>query len=124
MSQSDSRHSSVPGGDMNTTDLPNENFENDARSDDIFAAQDEHVTILEDNIFQRVIWIKFLVLHLKVKYGLDQYVGYSKLNSEKYCFVTPLNKNYKPKTLFEASKYSHWADAMNDEMDALLRNDT
>ncbi|GKC22709.1 ribonuclease H-like domain-containing protein, partial [Tanacetum coccineum] len=28
------------------------------------------------------------------------------------------------KVFFEASKFSHWTDAMNNEMDALLRNDT
>nr|GEV62606.1 ribonuclease H-like domain-containing protein [Tanacetum cinerariifolium] len=51
MSQSDSSHSSMPGGDVNTSDFLNDNFENDAQSsDDIFAAQDEQVTTLEDNI--------------------------------------------------------------------------
>ncbi|GJS09367.1 ribonuclease H-like domain-containing protein [Tanacetum coccineum] len=50
-SQSDCSHSSVPGGDVNTADFPY-NSGNDAdRSDDIFAAQDEQVTTLEDNIF-------------------------------------------------------------------------
>ncbi|GJX60526.1 ribonuclease H-like domain-containing protein [Tanacetum coccineum] len=28
-----------------------------------------------------------------------------------------------PKTIFEALKYSHWTDAMNNKMNALLRND-
>ncbi|GJY79065.1 ribonuclease H-like domain-containing protein [Tanacetum coccineum] len=64
------------------------------------------------------------VVESKVKYGLEKYVGYSKLNSENFCFVTQLNKTREPKTYFEASKYSHWTDAMNQEMDALLRNDT
>ncbi|GJV08421.1 ribonuclease H-like domain-containing protein [Tanacetum coccineum] len=50
-SQSDSSHSSVPGGDVNTADFPN-NSGNDADSSEhIFAAQDEQVTTLEDNIF-------------------------------------------------------------------------
>ncbi|GKA76699.1 ribonuclease H-like domain-containing protein [Tanacetum coccineum] len=35
-----------------------------------------------------------------------------------------LNKNSEPKSFYEASKFSHWTNAMNDEMDALLRNDT
>ncbi|GJT17631.1 ribonuclease H-like domain-containing protein, partial [Tanacetum coccineum] len=35
-----------------------------------------------------------------------------------------LNKNYEPKSFSEASKFPHWIDAMNQEMDALLRNDT
>ncbi|GJT04608.1 ribonuclease H-like domain-containing protein [Tanacetum coccineum] len=77
MSQSDSSHSSVPGGDMNIVDFSEDNYENDAQnSDDIFATHDEHVTKVEENI-----------------------------NSE-------------------ASKFSHWTDAMNSEMNALLRNDT
>ncbi|GKD03516.1 ribonuclease H-like domain-containing protein [Tanacetum coccineum] len=49
---------------------------------------------------------------------------YSKLNTENLCFVTQLNKNSKPKTFYEAYKFTHWTDDMNDEMDALLRNDT
>ncbi|GJZ98771.1 ribonuclease H-like domain-containing protein [Tanacetum coccineum] len=35
-----------------------------------------------------------------------------------------LNKNSKPKSYPEASKFPHWIDAMNSEMDTLLRNDT
>nr|GEW16910.1 ribonuclease H-like domain-containing protein [Tanacetum cinerariifolium] len=38
--------------------------------------------------------------------------------------VIQLNKTREPKTYFEASKYSHWIDAMNQEMNALLRNGT
>ncbi|GKD05638.1 ribonuclease H-like domain-containing protein, partial [Tanacetum coccineum] len=64
------------------------------------------------------------VVESKVKYGLEKYVGYLKFNSENFCFVTQLNKTREPKTYFEAYKYSHWIDAMNQEMDALLRNDT
>ncbi|GKF16421.1 ribonuclease H-like domain-containing protein, partial [Tanacetum coccineum] len=42
-SQSDSSHSYVPGGDVNTADFPSNNSGNDAdSSDDIFATQDEH----------------------------------------------------------------------------------
>ncbi|GJY89870.1 ribonuclease H-like domain-containing protein [Tanacetum coccineum] len=51
-SQSDSSHSYVPSGDVNTADFPSNNSGNDAdSSDDIFATQDEHVTTLEENIF-------------------------------------------------------------------------
>ncbi|GJX62357.1 ribonuclease H-like domain-containing protein [Tanacetum coccineum] len=32
--------------------------------------------------------------------------------------------NDEPKSFFEASKFSHWIDAMNQEMNALHRNDT
>ncbi|GJU41593.1 ribonuclease H-like domain-containing protein [Tanacetum coccineum] len=64
------------------------------------------------------------VVESKVKYGLERYVGYSKLNSEFFCFVTQLNKTREPKSFFEASKYPHWTDAMNKKIDALLRNGT
>ncbi|GJV84864.1 putative RNA-directed DNA polymerase [Tanacetum coccineum] len=64
------------------------------------------------------------VVDSKVKYGIEKYVRYSKLNLENYCFITQLNKNFEPKSYFEASKFSHWIDAMNQEMNALLRNGT
>ncbi|GJT38848.1 ribonuclease H-like domain-containing protein [Tanacetum coccineum] len=38
--------------------------------------------------------------------------------------VEQLNKNCEPKTFYEASKFTYWTDAMNNKMDALLRNDT
>ncbi|GKB69570.1 ribonuclease H-like domain-containing protein [Tanacetum coccineum] len=110
-SQSDISHSFMHGGNTNTKGFPDENLGNDAqRSDDIFATHDENY-----NDF---------IVDSKVKYGLEKYVGYSKLNSKNYYFVTHLNKNHEPKSFFEASKFSHWTDAMNKEMDALLRNDT
>ncbi|GKF99994.1 hypothetical protein Tco_0301685, partial [Tanacetum coccineum] len=56
----------MPGGGVNTVDFSSGNFGNDARSsDDIFAARDEQITTLEDNIFLRVIWIKIPVLLLR-----------------------------------------------------------
>ncbi|GJV44175.1 ribonuclease H-like domain-containing protein, partial [Tanacetum coccineum] len=90
-----------------------DNPKNDADSSDEFVAtQNEEVAILEENIFS------------KVKYGLEKYIGYSKLKSEDYYFVTQLNKTREPKSYFEASKYPHGTDAMNQEMNALLRNGT
>nr|GEW89229.1 ribonuclease H-like domain-containing protein [Tanacetum cinerariifolium] len=38
--------------------------------------------------------------------------------------VTELNKNLEPKTYWQACKDQHWIEAMNNEMDALYRNDT
>ncbi|GJZ27721.1 ribonuclease H-like domain-containing protein, partial [Tanacetum coccineum] len=42
------------------------------------------------------------VIDFKVKYGLERYVGYSKLTFENYCFTTELNKAFKPKNYWEA----------------------
>nr|GFB07879.1 ribonuclease H-like domain-containing protein [Tanacetum cinerariifolium] len=51
-SQSNSSHSSVPGGGVDTADFPSNNSRNNVdSSDDIFATQDEQVTTLEDNVF-------------------------------------------------------------------------
>ncbi|GJS49217.1 putative reverse transcriptase domain-containing protein [Tanacetum coccineum] len=42
---------------------------------------------------------------------------------QRIIMILLLNQR-EPKTYFEASKYSHWIDAMNQEMNALLRNGT
>ncbi|GKD40542.1 putative RNA-directed DNA polymerase, partial [Tanacetum coccineum] len=60
----------------------------------------------------------------KVKYGLNRYVNYAKLNAENYSFKTNLNKTIEPKTYKEASTDSKWVEAMNLEMEALYRNGT
>ncbi|GJV67222.1 ribonuclease H-like domain-containing protein [Tanacetum coccineum] len=108
--KSDSSSSCDSGSNINTADFPVD-FGNDAySSNDFVATQNEEVATLEENIF------------LRVKCGLEKYVSYSKLNTEIFCFVSQLNKTREPKTYFEASKYSYWIDAMNQEMNALLRN--
>ncbi|GJY09667.1 ribonuclease H-like domain-containing protein [Tanacetum coccineum] len=120
---------------------------NDADSSDGLVATQHEVATLEENVFsegnldqnpsssQRVQNVRRssrqsvfpknyndFVVESKVKYDIKKYVGYSKLNSKNYCFITQLNKTREPKSYFEASKYPHWTDAMNQEMDALLRN--
>ncbi|GJS35501.1 ribonuclease H-like domain-containing protein [Tanacetum coccineum] len=106
--KSDSSSSSESGNNINTADFPVDSGNDADSSNDFVVTQDEEVATLEEN----------------VKYGLEKYVGYSKLNSKKICFISQLNKTREPKTYFEASKYSHWIDAMNQEMNALLRNGT
>ncbi|GJY04599.1 ribonuclease H-like domain-containing protein [Tanacetum coccineum] len=64
------------------------------------------------------------VIDSKVKYGLENYVSYVNLSTENKCFATELNKSLEPKSFYEASKDQHWIEAMNNEMDALYRNDT
>ncbi|GJW85607.1 ribonuclease H-like domain-containing protein [Tanacetum coccineum] len=147
--KSDSSSSSVSGSNINTADFLVDSGNDADSSDDLVATQNEEVATLKQNIFpegnldqnlrssqgvqnvrrssrQSVFPKNYndFVVESKVKYGLEKYVGYSKLNSEIFCFVTQLNKTREPKTYFEASKYSHWTDAMNQEMDALLRNGT
>ncbi|XP_071704621.1 uncharacterized protein [Rutidosis leptorrhynchoides] len=64
------------------------------------------------------------VLDNKVKYGLKNYLTYSKLSSKNFCFITCLNKSQEPKSYQEASKNKNWVNAMNEEIEALLRNNT
>ncbi|GJS70233.1 hypothetical protein Tco_0703074 [Tanacetum coccineum] len=101
-SQSDSSIFSMPNSNVNTTDFPIDNSKNDVdSSDDIVAAQNEEVATLEENVFSEG--------------NLDQNPSTSQ---------GVQNVRREPKSYFEASKYPHWTDAMNQEMDALLRNGT
>ncbi|GJX83873.1 ribonuclease H-like domain-containing protein [Tanacetum coccineum] len=146
--KSDSSSSSMSGCNINSSDFPVDSGNDADSSDDLVPTQNEEVATLEENIFsegnldqnprlsqcvqnirrssrQSVFPRNYndFVVEAKVKYGLEKYVGYSKINSEIFGFVTQLNKTREPKTYFEASNYSHWTDAMNKEMDVLLRND-
>ena len=47
------------------------------------------------------------VVNSKVKYGLEKFVGYSKLSYENFCFITELNKAVEPKTYKVASRSQH-----------------
>ncbi|XP_076950961.1 uncharacterized protein LOC143624107 [Bidens hawaiensis] len=64
------------------------------------------------------------VVEGKVKYGLEKVVNYSHLSGPNFCFATMLTKSSEPKTFFEASSDSNWITAMNDEIEALHRNNT
>ncbi|GJY41082.1 ribonuclease H-like domain-containing protein, partial [Tanacetum coccineum] len=122
-SQSDSSHSTVPGRDVTTLEESvfsegnlNQNPSTSTQGTQTLrrsSRQSEFPKIYND-----------FVVESKVKYRLEKYVGYLKLNSENYCFVTQLNKNSEPKSFYEAFKFTHWTNAMNNEIDALLRNDT
>ncbi|GKG10454.1 ribonuclease H-like domain-containing protein, partial [Tanacetum coccineum] len=64
------------------------------------------------------------VVNSSKKYGLEKYVTYSKLTTSNYCFSTNLNKSSKPSSYYEAIKNLYWIEAMNNEIEALNRNNT
>ncbi|GJW52763.1 putative RNA-directed DNA polymerase [Tanacetum coccineum] len=64
------------------------------------------------------------MLDSKLKYGIEKHVNYSKLNSVNYCFTTTLNKSVEPSTYYDAVKDARWVEAMNNEIEALIRNNT
>nr|GEX96557.1 ribonuclease H-like domain-containing protein [Tanacetum cinerariifolium] len=64
------------------------------------------------------------MLDSKLKYGIEKHVNYSKLNSVNYCFATTLNKSVEPSTYYDAVKDARWVEAINNEIKALIRNNT
>ncbi|GKC99795.1 putative RNA-directed DNA polymerase [Tanacetum coccineum] len=151
-SQSDGSHPSTPGistidpfenelghsqgsnGFAGTGEEAATSAENNISSEDAFVASESipesvpttsspHVRRSErTSVFPRK--YNDFVIDSKVKYGLENYVSYVNLSVENKCFTTELNKSLEPRSFFEASKDQHWIEAMNNEMDALYRNDT
>nr|GEV07428.1 zinc finger, CCHC-type [Tanacetum cinerariifolium] len=64
------------------------------------------------------------MLDSKLKYGIEKHVNYSKLNTANYCFATTLNKSVEPTTYYDAVKDVRCVEAMNNEIEALIRNNT
>ncbi|GKD23982.1 ribonuclease H-like domain-containing protein, partial [Tanacetum coccineum] len=129
--KSNNSNSSVSGSNINIADLLVDSGNDADSSDGLVATRNEEsssqgVQNVRRSSRQSVFLRNYndFVVESKVKYGIEKYVGYSKLNSENYCFITQLNKTREPKSYFKASKYPHWTDAINQEMDALLSNGT
>ncbi|GJU33275.1 ribonuclease H-like domain-containing protein [Tanacetum coccineum] len=64
------------------------------------------------------------VLNSNVKYYIEKYVNYAKLDSVNLCFATSLNKSIEPSYLSEAMSDPNWVEAVNNEIEALNRNNT
>nr|GEV73411.1 ribonuclease H-like domain-containing protein [Tanacetum cinerariifolium] len=88
---------SMSGSNINTADFPVDSANDVDSSDNLVATQNEEVATLEENVF--------------FEGNLDQDPSSSQ---------DVQNVRREPKTYFEAFKYSHWTDDMNQEMDAFL----
>ncbi|XP_021979964.1 uncharacterized protein LOC110876093 [Helianthus annuus] len=64
------------------------------------------------------------VVEGKVRYGIEKVVSYAHLSYENKCFVASLNKTLEPTSYSEAAKDDNWVEAMNNEMEALYKNNT
>ncbi|GJT02651.1 ribonuclease H-like domain-containing protein [Tanacetum coccineum] len=64
------------------------------------------------------------VLNSSVKYGIQKYVSYSKLKGSNLCFATTLNKSVEPTCLKDALSDANWVEAMNNDIEALNKNNT
>ncbi|GKC88767.1 ribonuclease H-like domain-containing protein [Tanacetum coccineum] len=64
------------------------------------------------------------MLDSKLKYDIEKHVNYSKLNTANYCFATTLNKYVEPTTYYDVVKDVRWVEAMHNEIEALIKNNT
>ncbi|KAJ0900510.1 putative RNA-directed DNA polymerase [Helianthus annuus] len=64
------------------------------------------------------------IIEGKVKYGIEKVVNYSNLSAEHKCFTSTLDRSSEPRNFYEASQDPNWVSAMNEEIEALHRNDT
>ncbi|KAJ0925089.1 putative RNA-directed DNA polymerase [Helianthus annuus] len=64
------------------------------------------------------------VLNSCAKYDINKVVSYSCLTADNVAYISSLNKTSEPSSYSEASKDPRWIEAMNLEMEALMRNQT
>ncbi|GKB62395.1 hypothetical protein Tco_0918581 [Tanacetum coccineum] len=64
------------------------------------------------------------VINSSVRYGIEKFVFYSMLSESNMCFATNLNKSVEPSCYEDAMCDTNWIDAMNNEIEALNRNNT
>ncbi|GKA36825.1 ribonuclease H-like domain-containing protein [Tanacetum coccineum] len=64
------------------------------------------------------------VLNSNVKYGIEKYMNYSNLKGVNLCFATTLNKSVDSTCLSDALSDPNWVEAMNNEIEALNKNNT
>ncbi|GJY65189.1 putative RNA-directed DNA polymerase [Tanacetum coccineum] len=68
--------------------------------------------------------LKDYELNKNVKYSINKVINYSHLSIDNLVFTTSLNKIHEPSTYAEAIKDSRSVKAMNQEIEALNRNNT
>ncbi|GJW49734.1 ribonuclease H-like domain-containing protein [Tanacetum coccineum] len=147
--KSDSSSSFESGSNINTADFLVDSGNDVDSSNDFVATHNAEVVTLEENIFsegnldqnpsfsqgvqnfrrssrQSVFPKNYndFVVESKVKYGIEKYVSYSKLNTENFCFISQLNKTRELKTYFEASNILIVLMIWNSRNQCLLRNGT
>lgn len=64
------------------------------------------------------------VIEGKYKYGIEKSVNYSNLNLENLCFTSNIDKTKEPQSFLQVASDPNWISAMNEEMEALNRNNT
>jgi hypothetical protein len=57
-------------------------------------------------------------------YPIQEVVRYDKVSSKFYSFLTHIERGFVPNTFGEAKLDNNWVNAMNEELEALKRNQT
>nr|GEU93286.1 hypothetical protein [Tanacetum cinerariifolium] len=114
------RHGNSPSHSGSTYAFSNENDARNSQDADAFASENESFAADEDKNSSS----EGNGLYDQSQNNVSQDTNGVKNLRRNYCFSTMLNNGVEPKTYLEASQHKHWVDAMNDEMDALYRNNT
>ncbi|GKA65993.1 ribonuclease H-like domain-containing protein [Tanacetum coccineum] len=87
---------------------------------------DVHTPDLRRSSRQSKLPVRFndYVVNSNVEYGIEKYVNYFRLKGGNLCFATTLNKFVEPTYLKDALSDPNWVEAMNNEIEALNRNNT
>ena len=59
-----------------------------------------------------------------ITYAITNYLNYRKASPNYRSFLTTLHQTVIPTTAAEASQYPHWKQAMDEDMEALIKNKT
>ncbi|GJZ11190.1 ribonuclease H-like domain-containing protein [Tanacetum coccineum] len=102
------------------------NVQNISQSSPTQNRDDVQTTIIRRSERQSKPPVRFndYILSSNVKYGIEKYVSYSRLCSVNMCFAVSLNKSIEPTCLAEALSDPNWVEAMNNEIEALNKNNT
>ncbi|XP_071739055.1 uncharacterized protein [Rutidosis leptorrhynchoides] len=119
--ESDSNLGDSVDDNVHENELPEGNLFNQNTSENVNEPvnqrKSERVTVLPRKFDDYVV-------EGKVKYGLERVVNLSKLSHDNYVFASVLNKSIEPKNYQQVVTDPNWVTAMNDEMEALYRNNT
>lgn len=107
--------------------LSDGNLRNESDAESSSRTPESHMSpVLKRSDRTRTLPVKFsdYVIEGKHKFGIEKFVGYSKLSHDFASYSSSLNKSVEPSSYEEAVKDPNWIQAMSEEMDALNRNGT
>ncbi|GJU10097.1 hypothetical protein Tco_0676423 [Tanacetum coccineum] len=65
-----------------------------------------------------------IIIHGKVKYGIEKVVNYVNLDLDSLCFASSLNRSVEPSCYEHVILDNNWIDAMNYKIEDLNKNHT